>query len=103
MWIGQDVLVEFWAGPEAKDEELDQLFSDPDKAAFVKGQTVRQVLTFVAYDSFGVVLRLRREHEPRFFVPWAAVLRIEGFDPEAKRPEHGSGVAGRPGFNKFST
>jgi len=40
------------------------------------------VYELVEYDQLGVTFRRQEEGAPRFFVPWGAVLGIQGADPE---------------------
>ena len=84
-WLGEAVLVGMWLGSNVTGETITFLFENPEQARLADDvQVCAQVVELVAYDSLGVVLRERRENAYRFFMPWSAVLSIQGFDPHVE-------------------
>jgi hypothetical protein len=84
-WIGEAVAVKTLRGPRTTDEDFEYLLAASSNVKVDAVEVLAKVVEFVAYDSFGVVLRERREGAHRYFVSWSAVLSIEGFDPDVTR------------------
>jgi hypothetical protein len=81
-WKGEPVLATLLGGADLTLEEISRAFQDPTFGIqdLPKAQTA--VHELVEYDQLGVILRRREKGAPRFFVPWGAVLSIQGAEPD---------------------
>jgi hypothetical protein len=82
-WQGQPVMATFLGGAELLAfEKPSKAFRHPSFGIEEVRKAKTAVYELVEYDHLGVTFRRQEEGAPRFFVPWGAVLGIQGADPE---------------------
>jgi len=79
-WVGGLVLVGMNVAPQLEPGEAEEMGADPSIVKSHLTQSMRGIYRFVAYDEIGITIRMLEEEEeqPLMFVPWSAVLRLEG-------------------------
>lgn len=87
-WVGYWVFISYMSGPSADSEE-------PSKAVKGEPEAITAAFLLEQYGDHGLEVRRSMEH-PTVFMPWAAVLSIQGPPPEA-REEIDREVARRTG------
>ena len=81
-WQGEPVMATLLGGADLLPfEDLSRAFGHPSFGIEEVRQAKTSVYELVDYDHLGVIFR-QDEGAPRFFVPWGAVLGIQGADPE---------------------
>ena len=82
-WQGEPVLATLLGGADLLPfEDLSRAFRHLGFGIEEVRQAKTAVYELVDYDDLGVTFRRQEEGAPRFFVPWCAVLGIQGADPE---------------------
>ncbi len=81
-WQGEPVMATLLGGADLLPfEDLSRAFGHSGFGIEEVRQTKTAVYELVDYDHLGVIFR-QDQGAPRFFVPWGAVLGIQGADPE---------------------
>lgn len=86
-WVGGLVLTGLVIAPQLEPEEAEDMGDNPEIFKSHLTQAARALYRLLAYDEIGITIRLAvDEEEPPIFVPWGAVLRLEGVrGPEEER------------------
>jgi hypothetical protein len=79
-WVGGVVLAGLLHAPQVTPEQAEEMGEDPTLIHTQLLQSYRVNYQFLGYDQIGITPRMIdvEEEQPPIFVPWGAVLRLEG-------------------------
>ncbi len=77
-WVGGAVILGYTVGPELTDEDVERIRTQPSYGHEVKPTARIAVFVLEGYDQVGIIVRVRSEDAPHFFVPWGSVHYLEG-------------------------
>jgi hypothetical protein len=77
-WVGGTIFLRQLGGEKIDDADFARLVANPRALTSVRLEDTSSVVIFEGYDQFGITIRARGEEGGQSFVPWGAVLHIEG-------------------------
>lgn len=82
-WVGTPVVIKYADAPDLDPEQTKRAFEQPGRGVRVIGGMSRTaVYRLLAYDATGLTVRAEEEGTPGVFMPWGAVLAVQGASPE---------------------